>query len=210
MASRDAFRMAAIAAAIPAVIGLGAPTASAQVDPYIGQMMLTAASFCPRGTFEANGQIVAIQSNTALFSLVGVTYGGDGRTTFALPDLRGRVPIALGQGPGLPSYAQGQIGGTVSTTLTAQNLPAHTHGATATLNASGQNASGNDPTGASLAASTGGSIYRTRGTIDQALDPASVQVTVASAGNGQSFDNRTPFLTLRWCIAMTGFFPPRN
>ena len=161
MASRYAFRMAAIAAAIPAVIGLGAPTASAQVDPYIGQMMLTAASYCPRGTFEANGQIVAIQSNTALFSLVGVTYGGDGRTVFALPDLRGRVPIALGQGPGLPSYAQGQIGGTVSTTLTAQNLPAHTHGATATLNASGQNASGNDPTGASLAASTGGSIYRT-------------------------------------------------
>lgn len=210
MTSRCASRVAAIAAAISAVVGFGAHTASAQVDPYIGQMMLTAASFCPRGTFEASGQILGIAQNTALFSLVGVTYGGNGQTTFALPDLRGRVPIALGQGPGLPSYAQGQVGGTVSTTLTAQNLPAHTHGATATLNASGQNASGSNPTGASLAASTGGSIYRTRGAIDQALDPASVQVTVASAGNGQPFDNRTPFLTLRWCIATVGIFPPRN
>nr|WP_255699756.1 tail fiber protein [Jiella avicenniae] len=173
-------------------------------------MMLTAATYCPRGTIEVDGQTLPISQNTALFSLVGTTYGGNGTSNFDLPDLRGRTPIQLGQGPGLPDYDQGEANGAVSTTLTTQNLPAHTHSATATLSASGQTATTASPAGNSLAASSGGSIYRARGAPDQALNSGSVAVTVASAGGGLAFDNRTPYLTLRWCIALEGIYPPRN
>ncbi|NDW03113.1 phage tail protein [Jiella pacifica] len=199
-----------LAALVTAFMGLQTRPSAAQVDQYIGQMMLTAASYCPRGTIEVDGQTLPIPQNTAIFSLVGTIYGGNGTSNFDLPDLRGRTPIQLGQGPGLPDYDQGEESGSVSTTLTTQNLPAHTHAATATLNASGQAATSATPTGNSLAAATGGNIYRSRGTPDQALNSASVAVSVASAGGGLAFDNRTPFLTLRWCIVLEGLYPPRN
>ena len=98
----------------------------------------------------------------------------------------------------------------MSTTLTTQNLPVHNHNATATLNASTDSATTGTPAGNSLATTTGGSIYRTRVVPDQALNAGSVGVTVSSAGNGAAFDNRTPYLTLRWCIALVGVYPPRN
>lgn len=203
-------RMAAATALL--ILGaIGTTPAAAQVDPYVGQVMLTGATFCPRGTTEANGAILPIAQNTALFSLLGTNYGGNGTSTFALPDLRGRVPIGVGQGPGLPDYNQGEQGGAVSTTLTLQNLPSHTHAATGTLSASAQPGTTASPGGNSLAASTGGTfIYRSRGSPDQALNPGSVTIAVQNAGGSQPIDNRTPYLTMRWCIALVGVFPPRN
>ena len=210
MISMFSLRSAIVAAASLSVLAASAPPVLAQADPLMGQMMLFGGNFCPRGWADANGQTITIASNSALFSLLGTTYGGNGTSTFALPDLRGRTAINLGQGPGLPRYAQGEVGGSAATTLTVQNLPVHTHGVTATLNASGQDGTSATPTGNSLAASTGGtSIYRTRGAPDQALAAASVTVSVANAGGNQSFDTRSPYLTMRWCIATDGIFPPR-
>ena len=96
-------------------------------EPYIAGIVLFAGNFAPRGWAFCNGQILSIAQNTALFSLLGTTYGGNGQTTFALPDLRGRVPIQPGQGPGLPLYDLGEAGGAPTTTLVANNLPAHSH-----------------------------------------------------------------------------------
>ncbi len=101
-------------------------------DPFIGEVQLFGFNFPPRGYATCDGQLQAISTNTALFSLLGTTYGGNGQTTFALPDLRGRVPIHMGQGPGLSSYTIGEVGGSESTTLTINNLPAHTHTVTVT------------------------------------------------------------------------------
>ena len=196
--------------AVFVLLGFHTRPSAAQADPYVGQLMLTAATFCPRGTTEVNGQQIAIPQNTALYSLLGTTYGGDGRTTFNLPNLQGRTPIQTGQGPGLPTYTQGQAGGTTTTTLTAANLPVHNHLATATLNASSQAGTTATPTGNSLAMTTGGSIYRARVAPDQAMNAGSVSVTIGNSGGGQPFDSRTPYLTLRWCIALVGIFPPRN
>ncbi|MGC4087610.1 MAG: tail fiber protein [Polyangiaceae bacterium] len=97
------------------------------MEPFIGMIIVFAGNFAPRGWALCNGQLLPIAQNTALFSILGTTYGGDGRTTFALPDLRGRVPVHPGQGPGLSNYSLGQVSGTETVTLTTQNLPAHTH-----------------------------------------------------------------------------------
>src|SRR5262245_24305688 len=96
-------------------------------DPYLGCIFMFAGNFAPNGYAYCNGQLLAISQNTALFSLLGTTYGGDGRTTFALPDLRGRAPIGFGQGPGLPNYDLGSVVGSPSVTLTTSQLPAHSH-----------------------------------------------------------------------------------
>ena len=101
-------------------------------EPFLGQLMLFGGNFAPRGWALCNGQILAINQNTALFSLLGTTYGGNGQTTFALPDLRGRAPLHAGQGPGLSPYALGQVGGTENVTLLATEMPAHTHAQPAT------------------------------------------------------------------------------
>src|SRR5262245_44407760 len=97
------------------------------MDPFIGQLMLVPYNFAPRGWALCNGQILPIAQNTALFSLLGTTYGGNGQTTFALPDLRGRVPISSGQGPGLSNYDLGEVGGVETVTLTTTQMPAHGH-----------------------------------------------------------------------------------
>ena len=107
---------------------------AAQPEPFLGQLMLVGFTFCPRGWANANGQLLEISTNTALFSLLGTTYGGNGRTTFGLPDLRGRVPVHVGTGPGLSAYRQGQRSGQETVTLTAAEMPAHRH----TVNASNQ------------------------------------------------------------------------
>lgn len=96
-------------------------------EPFIGEIKIFGFNFAPPNYQLCNGQIVSISQNTALFSLLGTTYGGNGQTTFALPDLRGRMPIGQGQGPGLPDYMMGEVSGTTNTTLTTANLPAHTH-----------------------------------------------------------------------------------
>ncbi|CAB9512708.1 Tail Collar [Seminavis robusta] len=102
-------------------------------EPFIGQVVLFAGNFAPRSWAFCNGQLLAISQNSALFSILGTTYGGDGRTTFALPDLRGRVPVSQGTGPGLPPISLGQRRGSNTATLTVNNMPAHNHGATGSL-----------------------------------------------------------------------------
>lgn len=176
--------------------------AAAQAEPYIGQLMLFAGNFCPRGWADAAGQLLSINQNTALFSILGTTYGGNGQTTFGLPDLRGRVPISVGQGPGLSNYAEGQTGGAENLTVQLNNMPPHSHAVRATARA------GNRPQpGDKLLAGSdvGINIYHV-GPPNRTMDPA----MIAETGGGESIAHRGPYLTLRWCIALVGIFPPRD
>ncbi len=118
--------------------------AAAGAFPFIGELMLFGGNFCPRGWTNADGQLLAISANSALFSLYGTTYGGDGRTTFGLPDLRGRAAIHTGQGPGLANYAQGQKGGTENLTVQTTNMPSHNHNVQATNAIANKNGPGTD------------------------------------------------------------------
>ena len=176
--------------------------ARAAADPFIGELMLFGGNFCPRGWADANGQLLPISVNTALFSLLGTLYGGDGRTTFALPDLRGRVPLHEGQGPGLSDYVQGQTGGSESVSLTVPQLPSHRHPAM------GSNALASQfgPGGNVLASKDRIASYRPG---DDPLVPMAPGA-IGDTGGGQAHENRPPFLTLRWCIALQGIFPSRN
>lgn len=190
-----------IAAALT-TLGAAQPVFAQASDMYLGQMMLVPYTFCPRGWTEANGQIMAISTNTALFSLLGTTYGGNGQTTFALPDLRGRVPVHVGQGPGLPDVVLGQVWGTPTTTLTISNLPQHNH----SLNASAGGPNTGEPSGSSLATFTGGAnVYDNAGAPTKPLKANSIGMT----GNNIPFDQHQPSLGMRWCIALSGIFPSR-
>jgi microcystin-dependent protein len=168
-------------------------------DPFLGEIKLLPYNFAPKGWAMCNGQIMPINQNTALFSLLGTTYGGNGTSTFALPDLRGRVPIHLGQGPGLSTYTEGQIGGTETSTLVTGNLPSHNHALQA-----GTNATTKNPTNSYPGFASGGSSYTDTPT--GTMNPAAVSPT----GSGQPFNNVQPFLVLNWCIALEGIFPSRN
>jgi microcystin-dependent protein len=145
-----------------------------------------------------NGQILPIAQNTALFSLLGTTYGGNGQTTFALPDLRSRVPVHFGQGPGLSSYDLGQSAGTETVTLTVQEIPAHQH----TVNASTEEAAAGKPTN-SLCAS--GGFYEPTVSVQM-----SANMIPPSGGGNQPHPNIQPYLALNFCIALEGIFPSRN
>ena|SRR5438128_8975221 len=168
-------------------------------SPFIGQITLFAGNFAPRGWAFCNGQLLSIAQNTALFSILGTTYGGNGQTTFALPDLRGRVPVHAGQGPGLSNYDLGQQGGAESVTLTTAQMPAHTHPA----NANDSAATTNRPGGGVPA--RGGS-YADAPDGSTTLDPAAV----GSAGGDQPHTNVQPYTTLNYIIAIEGIFPSRN
>ncbi|MDQ5770067.1 phage tail protein [Thiothrix subterranea] len=176
------------------------------VEPYIGEIMLFAGNFAPRGWAFCNGQVLPISQNTALFSLLGTTYGGDGKTTFALPDLRGRVPVHAGQGSGLSSYEIGQRGGAEITTLSVNNLPSHSHA----LRVSGETPDTHSPANSYLPTGTSSTRgaderYATNLTTGNTLGNASVSAT----GEGQPFGNVMPYLTINFCIALEGVFPPR-
>lgn len=164
-------------------------------DPFIGQLALVPYNFAPAGWALCNGQLLPINQNQALFSLLGTTFGGDGKVSFALPDLRGRVPISSGQGPGLEDYNLGQTGGTEHVTLTVDQLPVHTH----PLNVRAAKSDRKSPTGNLLA---NGSVYSS-----QPANGVAASSAVASAGSGQSHENRQPYLTLNWIIALFGQFP---
>ena len=173
--------------------------------PFIGQITMFAGNFAPRNYAFCNGQILSIAQNTALFSILGTTYGGNGQTTFALPDLRGRVPIQPGQGPGLSNYSLGQQAGTETTTLLVNNLPAHNHPATVTSNASSGSASDTVPTGNFLAADN-----QYKNTSNTTLNASAVTVTVGPSGGGQPFNNVQPYLCINFIIGLQGIFPSRN
>lgn len=172
------------------------------MEPFIASIILFGGNFAPRGWAFCQGQILSIAQNTALFSLLGTTYGGNGQTTFALPDLRGRVPIHPGQGPGLSSYSLGQMGGTETTTLLSTNIPAHTHA----LNAVSETGDKPTPQGNFLAAT--GALdpeYRSTGTV---VPMASTAIGIS--GNSQPFNNIQPYLALNYIIALEGIYPSRN
>ncbi|NDW03114.1 phage tail protein [Jiella pacifica] len=185
-------------------------TAAVAQEFYIAQILPIANNYCPRNTIEASGQLLPINQNQALFALLGANYGGDGRVTFALPDMRGREIIHLGQGPGLPQYGLGQRGGSSTVTLTQSNMPQHSHQATATLNASGAAASSATPTGNSLAMSASPLLIYDTTAPTGSLNADSLSVSMANAGSGQAFQHQSPSLAIRWCIVTAGVFPSRN
>ena len=192
-----------------------APAAAQGTDPFLGQLMLVPYNFCPRGWANAEGQILSIAQNTALFSLLGTTYGGDGQTTFGLPDLRGRVPISQGQGTGLSNYSLGQVGGTETVTLTVNQMPTHNHAATATALirvVGGQQANTPNPLRNSFAITGTANTFSTGTPTNNYMDSNSINatVTVGNAGGNQPFSILQPYLALQWCIALTGIYPSRN
>lgn len=200
LSTRPFVRACALALALGALL---APSpARAQAEPYIGQLMMTAASYCPNGWAEASGQILSIAQNSALFSLLGTTYGGDGVTVFALPDLRGRAPVHVGQGPGLTPRVQGEMAGVENVTLLQSQMPAHAHallGTTAAADAA-------SPTNAALATKVRTTVYRAGGAPNTSLQGGSI----APAGGSQPHENMPPYLVMRWCIALEGIYPARQ
>jgi microcystin-dependent protein len=164
--------------------------------PYIAQLILTSFSFAPKGYAQANGQVLPINQNQALFSLIGTTFGGNGIQTFALPNLQGRTPVGVGNG-----IAYGEVGGVESVTLLSIHVPPHLHA----LNASGAAATIQKPNAGSLLAGQGGNDF----TGAASLGSMSAS-TVSTVGGSQPHENRQPFLVLNWCIALQGIFPSRN
>ena len=171
-------------------------------DPFIAEIRIFGFNFPPRAWAFCNGQMLPIRQNTALFSLLGTTYGGDGVSIFGLPNLQGAVPMHPGQGPGLSRYDLGQSGGSPTVTLLPSELPPHSH----SLNASNETGEDRKPGGESLARSTGGALYGPLPASPVSLAP----VTLPTVGGGQAHDNMMPFLALNFCIALQGVYPPRS
>jgi microcystin-dependent protein len=217
---------------LPVVVlagGLSAPApALASTEPFLGELIWVGFNFCPRGFAEANGQLLPINQNQALFSLLGTQYGGNGQTTFALPDLRGRTMVHVGTGPGLSSIVQGEVGGAEIQTLTFAQMPSHSHSATTTISdleitstlyGSSSSANSGAPAGAALATTKKQVAVYAAGTPSQAMAAGSVQssvtdgtatTTVATTGGNQPFSVRGPYLALKACIALVGIFPSQN
>lgn len=191
-----------LATAVVASLGGFATCASAQAEPFIGQIMCAGFNFAPRGWAELNGQLLPIATNTALFSLLGTMYGGDGRVTFGLPDMRGRALLHAGMGPGLSNRNQGELAGTENQTLVVSNLPPHTH-QVAPLG-SGADANAVSPAGAMPASKARTTLYTTNG---PALPMAAT--TSSATGSGTPFNNMQPYLVVKCFIATEGIFPSR-
>lgn len=162
--------------------------------PFIGEVKIMAFNFAPKGWAACNGQLLPINQNQALFSLLGTTYGGDGRVNFALPNLQGRVPLHLGNG-----FTQGQAGGEAAHTLSIGELPTHTH----TPGASSAGASVSNPVG-NLWADAGKNNYNT------ATNTTMAPQAISNVGGSQPHDNMSPYLVLNFCIALQGVFPSQN
>ncbi len=174
-------------------------------EQMLGEIKMFAGTYAPRGWAFCDGQLLSISQHEALFSILGTTYGGDGRTTFALPDLRGRVPMHEGSGPGLTSRRLGHKGGAEYNVLTVNNLPSHNHSASVTNPVYDDEANSDDPTGKYPAVS-GENMYSDKKT----TEGASQQVTVGYSGNSAPIGNVQPYTTINFIIALTGYFPSRN
>lgn len=176
--------------------------------PFIGEIRIFGFNFAPVGWARCDGSFVSISQNTALFSILGTTYGGNGQTTFALPNLLGRVPVGAGSGPGLPAVALGESLGTNSVTLTANQIPQHNH----TLNAgilSAPNPAQNVATPSAtafLGLSGPNNTYSDAATANTTMHPGAL----STVGGGQAHENRQPFVATNICIAVFGIFPSRN
>lgn len=174
-------------------------------DPFVAEIRIFGFNFAPTGWALCDGQLMPISQNTALFSLLGTTYGGDGKSTFALPDMQGNAPLFWGQGPGLSDYALGEVTGSETVTLIQTEMPFHGHQMQAdTLDPADSNL---PSPAASYGQSTGGTLYQDNPADPQAfLDPLATQVV----GNSFPHNNMMPFLTFNFCIALQGVFPPRG
>ncbi|MCU7555878.1 tail fiber protein [Alteromonas sp. ASW11-19] len=177
-------------------------TAPAVAEPLLGEIRFVGFNFAPRGWAECDGQLLPISQNSALFSILGTIYGGDGRTTFALPDMRGRTPVHAGSGPGLSSYTLGARTGTESNRLTLANMPPHHHHVQAT-NSSARTSS---PASNTLARTRSNGRAYVNEDPNVTLHPSSI----AETGTAAPVDNMQPFTTLNCIIATQGLFPSRN
>ena len=177
-------------------------TVKAQAEPFIGQISIYAFNFAPRGWMPCDGRLLPIAQYQALFALIGTTYGGDGRTTFALPDLRGRIVVGPGNGPGLTPKTLGEMSGTETNTLLVTNLPPHNHAIKAVTSEGNQNSPTNN-----LPADTK--------TLDKEYSNAAANTTmktsmVGNTGNGTPVNNMQPYLSIGYYIATEGIFPSRD
>jgi microcystin-dependent protein len=170
-------------------------------DPFVAEIRIFPFNFPPKGWAFCDGQLLPISQNTALFSLLGTNYGGDGKSTFALPDLQGAAAMHPGQGQGLSERFLGEVGGSETVTLLQSEIPLHTHA----LNS--QNAPGDTslPTGSAYARAIGATPYQPPGGAQVAMAPQAV----TTAGGGVPHNNMQPYLTMNFCIALQGVFPPR-
>lgn len=173
-------------------------------EAFIGELRLMAFSFAPRGWAHCDGQLLPINQNQALFSLLGTQYGGNGQTTFALPDLRSRAAVGMGTGPGLPPVQLGEMAGAENVTLSTTQVPAHQH----TFNAASDLANASMP-GLALPGAksrTGLAMFGAAGSANTTLNPGAV----SAAGGSQPHNNLQPLTTLNYCIALFGIFPSRS
>lgn len=184
------------------------------MEEFIGVIKLFAGNFAPRGWAMCNGQIMSISQNSALFAILGTTYGGDGQNTFALPNLQSRIPIGMGQGPGLSSYVQGQAAGQETNTLNISQMPAHNH--VAVVKVSSANASISAATPNSSIATPGSLVSRTFSPtlgfneVTPDIQLASTTVTNSVVGSSMPVTNIQPYLALNYIICLEGIYPSRN
>lgn len=203
MTKLNSLSLSTLAASAVLALGLSAaPQSAAAQELYVGEIFPVGFNFCPRTTAALNGQILAISSNDALFSLLGTTYGGDGRTTFALPDMRGRTTMQTGNGPGLSPRQLGQRGGATTMTALTQNLASHSHPVGAVNLTANKRGPGTD----FFAIPSDDALTFTDGPSDITMDPSMIQPT----GGGQPMQIAQPYLAVNWCIALFGIYPSRS
>ena len=182
-------------------------------DPFLAEIVMFGGNFAPRGWALCDGQLLAISQYSAVFSLLGTTYGGDGRTTFGLPDLRGRSPVHAGNGPGLPQVRLGAKGGSTAFNIATANLPVHAHGLTNAnikLKVNSGNANNGDestPVGHFIGGDTSDRFYSSSNGVG--AGPA-LQGNTDNAGTGQALNHRSPYTSVNFIIALQGTFPSRN
>lgn len=174
-------------------------------DQYVAEIRVFGFNFAPTGWAMCNGQILSISQNTALFSLLGTNYGGNGQSTFALPDLQGRAPMQEGQGPGLSQRFLGETGGSETTSLILSEMPNHTHNAIGS-NGDGLNPSPEGNVWAGPGADRNLVLYSSSNATPVQMNPAAL----SPVGGSQPHNNLMPYLTLNFCIALQGVFPPRS
>jgi microcystin-dependent protein len=171
------------------------------MDPFVAEIRIFPFNFAPKGWAFCDGQLLPISQNTALFSLLGTTYGGDGKSTFALPDMQGNAPMHPGQGPGLSLHDLGETGGSPTVTLLESEIPAHSH----SMMASKSDAIDTNANNETFAKGIGIGYYAAAASLVALADTA-----LTPAGGDQPHNNMQPYLTLNFCIAMQGVFPPRT
>ena len=187
-------------------IMLASPAFEAKAsDPFLGTIQAFGFNYAPKGWALCDGQLLSISENQALFALLGNFYGGDGRTTFGLPDLRGRVAIGQGRGPGLTNRVIGQLGGAEAARLSVNQMPTHNH--VATVKGTPNVGDRQDPTGSAWAAAARETIYKVEA---PSVDMHAGNVVIANSGGSQGFQIMQPFQVINYSCALEGIFPPRN